>query len=599
MSRQERRRQAKEQAKELKRATAALAPYQLLELGLVHHRAGRHAEAEAVYRQLLDRVPGDVNACHLIGVIVFERGDKATALDWFERALRNKPDHVEAAIFRGLCRMNLGRLDAAVGSFHRALALRPAEATIYNDLGAAHLQQGDAVAALGRFADAVALNPDSGLYWRNHLLTHNLVADIDPARQLTAIRRWSVRFAAPLNRAAAPHDNDRGPDRRLRIGYVGGRLFGFHTQSTMFLPILENHDPAAVETFCYSDLTEPEEDPITRRYQGCSTWRRSGELNDDALARAIRNDRIDVLIDTVGLVEGSRLLAFARHPAPVRAMLPPMMSLGGDVVDYLVADPFILPAAHESRFAERIERVPSVYRWRPLIEAPPVRTERGCGPIVFGSTNNLSKLGPATIMLWARVLAAVPDARLLIKGRGLDDTGTRAALIDRFAMAGIAVDRLDLRGWTPDLNGHLTIFGEIDMALDAVPYGGVTTTCEALWMGVPVVTLAGDRLLGRYGLALLEAVGLEEGIARTADEYVAKAAALAADAVLRRSLRLSLRDRLAASALCDGVSGARQLEAAYRRMWRRWCAAQASARGPGDASPPPNSGGERAEATPP
>jgi predicted O-linked N-acetylglucosamine transferase (SPINDLY family) len=571
MSRQERRRQEKEQAAALKRALATLPLDDLLDFGLSHHRAGRLDDAETFYRAMLARRPGDINACHLIGIIVFGRGDKAGALDWFRRARVNKPDHVEAAIFSGLSQMELGQLEDAHRSFCLAIALGPGTAPLYNDLGVLHLRRGDAETALAAFAAAVALKPESGLYWRNRLLTHNLIDTMEPARELEAVKRWSRQFVGPARGRRAAHGNDRAPDRRLRVGYVGGQLFGFHTQSNAFLPVIENHDPAAVDVFCYSDLTESEEDPITARYRARSTWRRTGGLDDAGLAAAIRADGIDVLIDTVGLVEGSRLLAAAQAPAPVSAMFPPMMSLGGETVDYLLADDHILPSEAEENYAERIERVALVYRWAPLVPAPDAAPDRPPGPVVFGSANNLSKVSAKTVALWARVLAAVPDARLLVKAKGLADAATRRLHMDRFAAAGIDPARVEMRGWTPGLLDHLAVFNEIDVALDTAPYGGVTTTCEALWMGVPVVTLVGQRLLGRYGLSLLRAVGLDDGIAFSADDYVARAKAFADDREGRLALHGTLRQRMAASMLCDGIGGARDLEAAYRRMWRRWC----------------------------
>ncbi|MBM3596803.1 MAG: tetratricopeptide repeat protein [Alphaproteobacteria bacterium] len=566
MNRQERRRREREQ----KRAATALTPGQLLDLGVMHQRAGRSAEAEAVYRELLKRIPGEVNACHLMGVIALERQDKSTAIEWFSRALRGKSDHAEAAILRGYCRLDAGQYGVAAADFARALAVRPDDVAAHNDMGGNHLAAGDADAALPHFAAAVAFRPDTLRYWRNLLLTYNLVPG-DGMQQVAAATRWSALYAAPLKPSAPRHANQPDPERRLRVGYVGGTLFGFHTQSTMFLALLEGHDRAEVDLFCYSDLPEAQEDPITAGYRACSTWRRTGQLDDEALARAIRADGIDVLVDTVGFVEGSRLCALARRPAPVQTMLPPMMSLGTDVVDCLIADDQVLPPEMERQFSEPIERVPLIYRWRPLIEAPPARAEPRFGPIVFGSTNNLSKVGSHALRLWAGVLAAVPGSRLLIKGRALGDASSRAALIARAKQAGIPTERLDLRGWTPDLTEHLTVYHEIDVALDSVPYGGVTTTGDAMWMGVPVVTLEGNRVLGRYGAAMLRAAGLTEGIAVSEADYVAKAAAIAEDADLRAGLRTTLRERLAASRLCDAVGGARDLEQAYRRLWRRWC----------------------------
>jgi len=571
MNRQERRRLERERAAALKRPVPTVSQGQLLDLGLAHQRAGRLDQAEAVYLELLAHHPGDVNVRHLLGVIFLVRGDKAGALEWFRKAIAVKPDHVDAAIFSGLTLRDLGRLDEAAQALARAMALRPSEPTVHNDMGVVQLSRGEARSALDNFAAAVALKPNWDLYWRNYILTHNLVDGIAPTREREMLDRWSRQAIRPLRLAATDCDNDRSPDRRLRVGYFGGRLFGFHTQSNAFLPLIEHHDASVVDVVCYSDLAEAEEDPITRRYRAGSTWRCTNGLDDAQFADLVRRDRVDVLIDTVGLVESSRLAAMARRPAPITAMFPPMMTLGGDAVDYVIADDHVLPRESEPYMAERVERVPLVYRWMPFVPAPDIARARPSGQVVFGSANKLSKVSPETMSLWARVLAAVPGSRLLIKANTLNDTVIRQRYMDRLAAAGIEPGRIELRGWTPSVADHLSVYNEIDVMLDTAPYGGVTTTCEALWMGVPVVTLVGQRILGRYGMAFLRAVGLDEGVALTADDYVARAKAWAENADRRHELHRTLRARMAASPLCDGVSGAHDLEAAYRRMWHRWC----------------------------
>jgi len=470
-----------------------------------------------------------------------------------------------------------GRPMQAVAALRQALALNPGNAGAANNLGNALQASGQAEEAIEAYARAAALAPDDIVASRNHILCLNLSERAGPAAIFDAGRRWHDRFAP--SRPIPPYDNEPDPDRRLRVGYLSGRMFRTHTLANVMMPLIEGHDAAAVEVTIYSDLPPAQEDAISARFGRAACWQRTGNLDDRALAAHIRADRIDVLVDAIGFVENSRLLALADKPAPIQVTIPLMATSGGHSLDYVIADEHLVPPALEPFFSEAVERVPFAYRFDPLgptpDPTPPPALSRG--HVTFGSMNTLSKIGPSAIRTWARILRAVPSARLMVTAQALADPGSRELMLRRFATEGVAAERLELRGWAADHQHHLAIYNEIDVALDSFPYGGVTTTCEALWMGVPVVTLVGDRVLGRYGLSLLTAVGFRHGIARDTDAYVASAAALAADLNRLAELRRTLRLAIASSPLCDGRQAARAIEQSFRRIWRRWCRAAGAA----------------------
>lgn len=297
-------------------------------------------------------------------------------------------------------------------------------------------------------------------------------------------------------------------------------------------------------------------------------------MSDQRLAQTITEDRIDILIDLAGHT-GGRMPLFARKPAPVQAAwLGYPASTGLSAMDYRITDGNADPAGYDELNSERLVRLPgSYFCYRPPNEspqpAPPPALERAC--ITFGSFNNISKLSPSTIRLWSRVLREVPGSRLLLKAEALAEHSARRRILERFGDAGIDAARLDMRSWESNTAGHLAAYAGVDIALDTGPYNGATTTCEALWMGVPVVTLAGDRSESRMGASILSAAGCRDWIADGADEYVAIAGRLAAAPDALHALRAGMRERLRASPLLDGEGFTRGLETAYRRMWQEWC----------------------------
>jgi predicted O-linked N-acetylglucosamine transferase (SPINDLY family) len=365
-----------------------------------------------------------------------------------------------------------------------------------------------------------------------------------------------------------PHANDRNPGRRLKIGYVSPD-FHLHAESFFTVPLLGHHDHAAYEIHCYSSVIRP--DPITEWLrQRADGWREVRDENDEALAQIIRRDGIDILVDLTMHMAHNRAPLFARKPAPVQACwLAYPGGTGLEAMDYRLTDAFMDPFdADMSCYVEQSIRLPDCWVvYDPLSDLPPRPAEQ-TGPITFGSLNNPSKLNDPLLALWARVLQAVPGSRLLLQVLSREHRRHIGCVMESL---GIAPERLQFAG-RMERPEYLRCYDRIDIALDPLPYNGITTTCDALYMGTPVLTLAGQTAAGRAGKAMLNTIGLGELVTHTPDEFVRRAAELAADLPHLIALRRGLRARLSGSPLMDAPRFARNIEAAYRHMWRQWCA---------------------------
>lgn len=559
-------------------------------LGIALHKLGRFAEAVPHYRRALALGLVEYENLENLGTCAISVGDFESAAEAFWRAAALRPGVVSIHDHLGVALQWTGRRADALQRYRLALQLDPDYSDARLRVGLVLFGQGDVAAAVAQYQDALRRTPDHAEVHRAYLQCMPLLRGYDSRSILAARRRWSDAHAKPIEQAAIAagalaHGNDRDPDRRLRIAYMGGgTLFGTTVVHTM-LPLLEAHDRTQVELICYSDLVKGQEDRFTERYRAVADhWRVTVGLSDAAVATQVRHDRVDLLVDLIGHMGGPRVLVFAHRPAPVQASLYTTTTTGQAGYDYLLADGRLIPPEQEDAFSEQVVRLPFGYLFQPQMPLPPLApapaTLNG-GRITFGSMNSLVKISDQAVALWSRILAAVPNARLLMKGESFKEAAGRALMAERFAAHGVDPARLDLRGQTAGHQAYLELFNEIDVALDSLPYNGVTTSCEALWMGVPVVTLVEERMVARYGLLLLGAVGLDECIAHTEDDYVAKAVALAGNLDRIRALRTALRDKLAGSPLNDAVSCARAVEAAYRDLWRRWCRGEAASLGHG------------------
>jgi protein O-GlcNAc transferase len=472
----------------------------------------------------------------------------------------------------GLRRLE-GRLEEAAQGCHVALQYQPDCAEAYSTLGAILQAQGrldDALAAMER---AVVLKPDSAALHSSFLGTLHYCPDITVAKLYEAHEGYERRHAAPWRTSWPEHRNPRDPDRPLRVGFVSPH-FARHPVGYFLIRALEHLDRCEGQVVCYSD-TMPADDLTARFKAVASLWREVVGKTDEELARQIQADGIDILFDLAGHTGGNRLLTFARKPAPVQiTWIDYEGTTGLGATDYLVADRYVVPAGSERWFAEKILRMPDGFVcYEPPAGAPAVGPlpAQACGRVTLGSINQLGKITPEVIATWARILHRLPEARLMIKYHGLDDPPTRAHFEQQFAGRGIAGERLVLEGWSPYAE-FLKRYLQIDIALDPFPYTGGLTTCEALWMGVPVVTLLGETFASRHGLSHLSNIGLSENIARDKDHYVDLTVELACDLPRLASIRAGLRQQMASSPLCDGQRFATNLTALLRDVWRQWVA---------------------------
>ena len=590
-------------------AMPELSADQAFALALEHHQAGRLGEAERGYREILLREPEHADSLHMLGVIALQAGDLKSALGLVQRAVALRPDAAVCRNNLGQVLDRLGRDDEAARCYETAIELDPAYAEAHNNLGVVLARQdrltaaealyrkaidldpvyaephtnrgnllkdrGELDAAIACYRRAIELRPDLSALHSNLLLTLHYHPDYSPADLEREHRAWAARHVAPLVPARRPHGNDAKPDRRLRIGYVSPD-FREHPVTRFVLPLFEEHERRQVEVFAYSDVTTP--DAVTGLVRDrVDRWHDVATFGDEQLAEVIRADGIDVLVDLAAHSGRNRLLTFARKPAPVQVTyLAYCSTTGVDAIDYRVTDRFLDPPGQPSHYTETSIRVPNCY-W--CYSAPPLpnsarpAAERRPGPPTFGCLNNFAKVTDVTLDLWARLLRRVPEARLLVYARtDAHRDRVRRALRE----GGVEESRAAFVGLQP-LADYLETYRAIDVALDPHPYGGGTTTCDALWMGVPVVSLAGRTAVSRAGATLLAHVGLEHLVARTEDQYVELAARSIRDASGLAALRRELRRSIESSPVMNARQFARDLETELRTVWRAWCDSRASA----------------------
>ena len=537
-------------------------------LGRLLLEANHHEEAIAQFQQVLELDDGHVGALNHLARACQQTGHLDEAAEYYRRILSLAPNDADTYFDLGCVQRAQGNLEGARQSFEKAISLDPADAMACNNLGTILKDLGRAEEAVRCFEKAHALDPSVPIFYSNLLftLTYNVMAT--PEKILKAHREWdrlyTCRNPADLFRYEGRDDD---PHRRLRIGYLSPDLRS-HPVSYFIEPILEHHGREAVEVFCYAEVSEPDE--VTRRLEGKSDhWRSTVGMPDEAVARVIHEDGIDILIDLAGHTANSRLRVLTFKPAPVQATYLGYFSTTGlAAMDYWISDETLHPPDTVELATETIFRLPRCcLAYSPSPAAPPVSLPEESDCITFGSFNHLTKITPDCIALWSDVLKAVPGSRMLLKNRQLADPLLRKRLEASFASQGVDPARLELLSHVEDYREHMALYSRVDISLDTVPRTGGSTTADALWMGVPVITLAGARFIQRLSASMVSALGLEELTAGSREDYIAKAVALAQDPERRRALRTTLRDRMAASPLCDARGLAQALEDAYRQMW--------------------------------
>jgi predicted O-linked N-acetylglucosamine transferase (SPINDLY family) len=541
---------------------------------------GRHAEAEAVFRRALLGAPELPELWFNLAKSLQGQQQLPAAEQAYQRAVSLRPDWALAHLQLGFVYFAQRRLSDAETAFRRSLevAATPRDRLdALNSLAANILNyEGRIDEARAAYLQALALGIEHANCHSNMLLNEQYAPGATLAGLAEVHAGWEQRYAAPLRSTWRPFAQAPDPERPLRLGIVSGDFF-YHPVGIFLAPVLERLDRAKFFTVCYDNYEKT--DDLTRRLmQAAGLWRKVHALDDDALAQRIRDDGIDLLFDLAGHTGRNRLLTFARRPAPVQlTWMGYVGTTGLSAIDYLIADRFQVPPGGEDHYREKVLRLPDGYLcYEPPDYAPPVGPlpAQSAGHVTFGCFNNTAKINPEVVALWAQILSRVPGSRLVVKYHWLNDADLRRRLTDLFAAESIPAERLELLGSTSHAE-QLQQYNRIDVALDPFPYSGGLTTCEACWMGVPVLTCPGERFASRHSLSHLSNIGLKETIVSDQAEYVARAVRLAGDLPHLAELRAGLRSRMARAPLCDCDRFTEHLAAAWRQVWRTWCAGQA------------------------
>jgi predicted O-linked N-acetylglucosamine transferase (SPINDLY family) len=570
--------------KQMGRSADALAPMQKAaalspsdagahsNLGATLHELGRLDEAEACYRRALQIKPDYAMAHSNLGYTLKDLGRLAAAEASCRRALQINPDLAAAFSNLGYILKDMGRLDEAVSCCRRALQIEPDFAEAHLNLGAAIQDLGGLDEAESSYRRALQINPDNAAAYSNLLFCLSNNGRMEAQALVAEHVRFGVQFETPFRANWSQHINSPNPERCLQVGIVSGDLRN-HAVASFIEPVLANLSGyAQLSLHSYSNHLIA--DAVTQRLRGYfAHWHGIVGLDDATLAEQIRADGIDILIDLSGHTAYNRLLTFARKPAPVQASWMGYPGTTGlRAMDYYLADRFLLPPGQlDDQFTEKIARLPANAPFLPSKDAPPVNPLPALsnGYVTFGSFNRMTKLNPSVIALWAQLLRALPDSRMVLGG--MPEGGQCDDLIGWFVQEGIARERLSfyLRS---DMGRYLSLHQHVDICLDTFPYNGGTTTLHALWMGVPTLTLVGDTMPGRVGAAVLGHAGLDDFMARDKSEFVAKGLYWASHPPLLAEVRAGLRERFEESAMGKPKVIAAGLEEALRTMWRRWCA---------------------------
>jgi len=537
-------------------------------LGIALCAQGQYEAAIVEYNKALKLKPDDASTHYHLGNALIARGQTDAAVAAFHHALDIKPDLVEAQINLGSALLAGGETDAAITAYQTALKLKPYYPVVYNNLGNALKDQGKLDAALENYRKALELAPQNHRFGSNVIYTLHYHPDFDARAIQQELRRWQQRYAEELKKFIQPHANNRDPERQLKIGYVSADLRDSPI-ARFLIPLLRNHDRKGFEIFCFNNT--PRADVVTENIRSlANVWRDIHSAGDQEVAQMIRNDQIDILIDLTMHMANNRLPIFARKPAPIQVTwLGYPGSTGLDTMDYRLTDPYLDPPGLDDAFySEESIRLPdSFWCYDPLCDLPP-RPAKQNGPICFGSLNNPCKLNDQVFNLWSSILKATPDSRLLMLIYSVEHQNHIRMTFER---TGIDPTRLIFVGRLPR-EPYLRSYNLIDLGLDTLFYNGHTTTFDSLWMGVPIVTLKGRTAVGRGGTSILNNIGLPELVAQTPQEYVDIAVKLAENPTRLAELHRTLRERMENSPLMDAKRFARNVEAAYRNMWRKYCA---------------------------
>jgi len=509
-------------------------------------------KVEQAVREIIEQDPSRTDIMLALGMVFKQTRQINKAKKWFEKILKQEPHALVYNELGYICQC-MGHLSEAIQYQTKAIEAEPNNAELLANLARMLIATGKAQEGINLFRKAVEAEPANAAMHSNFLFNLHYLPNLDPEMLFAEHKRWG-RIHAPASLARVSHDNNPDPDRRLRVGYISPD-FCMHSVAYFFEPLLDGHDHKVVEVYGYGNVRMP--GTVTERLkQKFDHYRNIRGLDDEMVVDMIQRDKIDILVELSGHTTDNRLLVMAHKPAPIQVTyLGSPDTTGMEAIDYRFTD--ILPDGFLC--------------YKPADFAPPVAPLPAFrnNYITFGSFNSSSEVHPHIIELWAKILRANRDSRILLKFGASTDRRMNRHYLSRFERLGISSSRVAICGWKP-IDEHLRLYGEVDIALDTYPCNGFTTTCEALWMGVPVISLVGKCHASRIGLSILSNIGLDFFATLTPDEYVVKTTALAANRRALAQLRSSMRQRMKDSALCDAKGFARKVEAAYRKMWHRW-----------------------------
>lgn len=549
-------------------------------LGNVHSERKDWSAAQSAYETAVSLDPKQPQAWCQLGLALHEQDDAHGAQNAYERTLSLEPNHSQGLYNLANIHRDAGHLGEAEALLRRALKVRKDYAKAWNSLGTLLGDMGRSDEAMDAFDQAVKYAPESVAYASNRLCGLQYLSDITNARLAEAHTEWYWLHIATAVDAAEPMTPDPNPgrvlpDRVLKIGFVSPD-FGVHPVGFLTAALFDHLDPAQIETKIFSTRPEPFEDEISRRIRkACGTWITLDNHDDAALVDVIRQNQIDILFDMSGQTAGHRLTVFAHKPAPIQVSWAGYVGTTGlPAMDYVLGDGTQFPDDAAEHYCEAPLSLPDAYicytapDYAPAVAPLPALSN---GHVTFGCLNNPAKLNDDVIQLFAAVLERVPASRLLFRFRGMDDAAVSAPIAAKFYKHGIDPQRLIFEGKASHVE-FLDTYNRIDIALDTFPYSGGLTTCEALWMGVPTVTVLGNTFAGRHAATHLRTAGYPDVVAATTDDLIEKAVMLAGDLDNLASLRAAIRNQVATSPLCDGRRFAEAFTKAMREIWQKWCA---------------------------
>ena len=531
-------------------------------------------QAGALYQKILQIEPKNVDALHLLSGVASKTGHFKSAEDLLKKAITIKSDVPEFHNNLGYVLQMQRRPAAAMPHYRRALELNPAYPNAHLNLANSFRLLGRLDNAITHYKKALELDPGNFLSHTNYLNLMNFSSRYNRNQIFQEHVKFGEYIYKSLNPTNPGYTHTRDRTGKIRIGYISAD-FRTHSVAYYIEPILANHDSDNFEIFAYYNYHV--KDAITQRLETFSHhWRDIQHLSDTAIAKIIHNDKIDILVDLSGHTADNRLGVFVYKPAPIQVTyLGYPNTTGISTMDYRLTDEVTDPTGTTEAFhTEKLIRLPTCFCcYQPPDSYPNVAPlpALDTGHITFGSFNNFAKVTPEVISLWARLLTVIPDARIVLKSSGLDEIEQQRYIREEFAKFNISAKQITLLGNDPDTESHLQRYGTIDIGLDPFPYNGTTTTCEALWMGVPVITLKGRDHRSRVGSSLLTAITLSEFIANSLEDYVGIARTMFSNLPYLAKLRSGLREQMQNSPLMDYATFTKQLEDTYRGIWEKWC----------------------------